>query len=1039
MSRLSLFFLGPPGIECDGVPIKVDTNRAIALLSYLAISGENHRRDRLASLLCPDYDQSRARAILRQNLYVLNKSLGEGWLEVQGEMVGLKGSDDLWLDVDRFHGDLSECRTHGHGSTEVCPQCIKPLTEAVGLYRDDFLAGFTLNDSVVFDDWQFSESQSLHAEVVNALERLVHWHSGREEGSRLEVAIGHARRCLELDRTNEGMHRQLMESYAKTGQRSAALKQYDECVRVLEKELKEAPKDETTSLYQQIKENVFVEEASSLERVSSLGEVSPMETVSPTGEVSPSEREVKTAEVDPPKQEEGPRNNLPVQLTSFIGREREMEEIVRLLTTTHLLTLTGSGGCGKTRLALEVAAQLVGEYEDGVWVVELASLSDPALVPQEVASVLDVSEQPGRSFSDTLSDYLKSKNTLLLLDNCEHLIDACATLSETLLRSCPNLKIIAGSREALGIGGELTYRVPSLSLPDPEELPTLENIRGYEALNLFIERATFNQSTFTVTGENVEALTQICHRLDGIPLALELAAARVKALSLEQILERLDDRFRLLTGGSRTALPRQQTLRSTIDWSYNQLSEKESALFNRTSVFMGGWTLDAAEAICASKGVEDYEVLDLLTQLVEKSLVVIKEASYKGEGVGEARYRLLETVRQYSRDKLADSGEATTLRDRHLEWYLGLAEQAEPELSGLEQVMWLDRLEEEHDNLRAALEWSLGGEKAEEGLRLAGTLFEFWDIRGYTNEGHKWIGGALSKGSKASASVRAKALIGIGQLEQLRWEIDKAKASFEESLALCQEVGDKRGIADSIFYIGLIVKDQRDYERAEDLYKESLALQRELGNKEGIARSLLHLGAIVMETQSNYQRAAELYRESLALYRELGDKRNIARSLRFLGHTELMQGNYERAEALYEEVLALAREGRFKNSIAFALLYLGQVAGYQGDYSRATALLKESLVLIRELGVRWAIDWPIESLAGVAGEQGQLERAARLYGAVEALREAINVPAPIFFRFEHDPNVAAVRAGLGEDTFEAARAEGRAMTMEEAIEFALSQ
>src|SRR5713226_5481995 len=374
-----------------------------------------------------------------------------------------------------------------------------------------------------------------------------------------------------------------------------------------------------------------------------------------------------------------------------------MAAVKQLLSSTALLTLTGSGGCGKTRLALQVAADLLEEYADGVWLVELAPLADPALVPQTVASALGVRDAPGRPLTATLTDYLRSKSLLLVLDNCEHLLEAGAQLADALLRSCPRLRLLASSREGLGIGGEQTYRVPSLSLPDARHLPPLERLRDFEAVQLFADRARLSQATFAVTQANALSVAQVCQRLDGIPLAIELAAARVKALSVEKLNERLDDMFRLLTGGSRTALPRQQTLRALIDWSYDLLSPSEGALLRRLSVFAGGWTLEAAEAVCAGEGVEEWEVLDLLTSLVEKSLVLYEERG------GEGRYRLLETVRQYARDRLLEAGEAEAVRGRHLGFVLRLAEEAEPKLSGPEQVVWLDRLEAEHDNLRAAL------------------------------------------------------------------------------------------------------------------------------------------------------------------------------------------------------------------------------------------------------------------------------------------------------------------------------------------------
>jgi predicted ATPase len=421
-------------------------------------------------------------------------------------------------------------------------------------------------------------------------------------------------------------------------------------------------------------------------------------------------------------------HNLPRQLTSFIGREREMGEVKEFLATTRLLTLTGSGGCGKTRLALQVAADLLEAYADGVWLVELAALADPTLVPQTVASALGVREQPVRPLTETLVDYLQPKVLLLILDNCEHLLTASAQLANALLRSCPRLRMLASSRQGLGIAGERTYRVPSLSLPQPRPLPPVERLTDYEAVRLFVERAVFTQPSFAITDQNAPAVAQVCERLDGIPLAIELAAARVKALPVEKLNERLDDMFRLLTGGSRTALPRQQTLRALIDWSYDLLSEPERALLRRLSAFAGGWTLEAAEAVGVGEGVEEWEVLDLLTSLVEKSLVLYEERE------GEGRYRLLETVRQYARDRLLESEEGEAVRTRHLEFFLHWAEQG----PGLE------RLETEHDNLRAALAWSGAQRQGDVGLRLGGAMGGFWHVRGYWTEGRERLAGVLA-------------------------------------------------------------------------------------------------------------------------------------------------------------------------------------------------------------------------------------------------------------------------------------------------------
>lgn len=686
-------------------------------------------------------------------------------------------------------------------------------------------------------------------------------------------------------------------------------------------------------------------------------------------------------------------NNLPSQLTSFIGREHETAEIKRLLLTTRLLTLTGPGGCGKTRLALHVAAELLEQYPDGVWLAELAALSDPSLLLQTIASVLKVREQAGYTLLTAVLDYLQPRRLLLILDNCEHLIEACAQLGETLLRTCPNVQILATSRELLGITGETAWRVPPLSLPDLARLPSLENLMQYEAIQLFLERVMAASPTFALTSQNAPAVAQICQRLDGIPLAIELAAARVKVLAVEQIAARLDDRFKLLTGGSRIALRRQQTLQATIDWSYELLSEQEQILFRRLSVFKGGCLLEAAEAVCADERVDKYEILGLLSQLVDKSLLL------KEDRGNQARYRLLETVQQYSLEKLRESVEEAALHRRHLDFFVGLAEQAEPELRGADQKIWLEKLEMEHDNLRVALEWSKTDASASElGLRLAGALWAFWEIRGILSEGRAWLEELLraTATSNVSASVRAKALRGAGVLANYQNDHERAHALLQESLALLRQLGDKRGIAVSLNNLGIAARNWGDHAQAAVFYEEGLALWKELGDKRGIAASLVNL-AIVARSQRDYARATTLYEEGLSLFRELSNKLGIAITLNNLGVLAEDQGNYERAVALY----------------------------------------KESLSLHHELGNKLGISGCLSNIAAVAGEQGHPKRAARLFGAAEALREVINASLSSDERAEYDRKVAVVRAKLDEAIFAEAWAQGRVMTLDQAVSYAL--
>ena len=766
-------------------------------------------------------------------------------------------------------------------------------------------------------------------------------------------------------------------------------------------------------------------------------------------------------------------NNLPQQVTSFIGREKEVAEIKALLGKTRLLTLTGAGGAGKTRLSLQVAADLLDGEGDGVWLVELAALSDPALVVQAVADVLGIKEQAGQTIQQTLVAALKPKRLLLVLDNCEHLVGACASLASDLLRSCPGVRILASSREALNVAGEQAYRVPSLSLPDPRQAQTLESVSQFEAVRLFIDRSLQTQPSFQVTNENAPAVAQVCFRLDGIPLAIELAAARVRSLSVEQINVRLDQRFRLLTGGSRTALPRQQTLRSLIDWSYDLLTESEKVLLCRLSVFAGGWTLAAAEAICAGDRIEEWEVLDLLTGLVDKSLVGYEE---------EGRYRLLETVRRYAGDRLTESGGAETIQGRAASYFLRLAEEAEPHLMGPEQVLWLGRLETEHENLRASLAWyEQQPEGAEAGLRLAGALWRFWKVRGHLSEGRQWLSRTLKRGQEdtaetAPSAAQARALNGAGNLADLQGDYDQAQALFEKSLILWRQLADQEGIAGALGNLGGSAARHGDYAAARVLYEESLTVFRGLGNQRVIAALLSNLSSLAF-WQGDYARARALDEESLGLQRKMGDQWSIALLLNNLGKLAILQDDYAEAQTLFEESLTLRRQLRDQSGIAHALADMGSLADAQGDYARARTLFGESLVIHRQMGDQqgiadalanlglvasnqkdnaqarvWhgeslaiqrqmgdqrGIAFNLERLAVIAHGRSQLSQAARLLGAATFLRENIGSPRSPGEQEEMGKLTASVRAALGEEAYAAAWESGRAMTLEQAVEYAL--
>jgi predicted ATPase/class 3 adenylate cyclase len=706
-------------------------------------------------------------------------------------------------------------------------------------------------------------------------------------------------------------------------------------------------------------------------------------------------------------------NNLPQQLTSFIGREREIADLRRLMDNARLLTLTGSGGCGKTRLALQVAAEALEQSPDGVWLVELAPLSDPTLVPQTVANALGLKEESGISLTQTVVDHLQSKHLLLLMDNCEHLLEACAKMFDTLLRGCPGVRVLATSRQGLGLTGEQLYRVPSLQLPDAEKLPSPEQLGQFEAVRLLVDRACLGLPTFTISHKNAAAVAAVCHRLDGIPLAIELAAARVKALPVEQIASRLDDRFRLLTGGNRTALPRHQTLRALIDWSYDLLSEAERKTLTRLSVFAGGWKLEAAEELCGSGAVEDCDVLELLTALVDKSLVLYED------GEDEARYRLLETLRQYGSERLAASGESETLLRRHFEHYLRLAEQAAPELRGTNQSHWLELLESEHDNLRAALDWAL--ERAPEGaLQLSGAVWGFWLRRGYFQEGGHFMDAALSgSGTALPASgsrlkAEARALHGAGTLAGRQWDYVRARCLLERSVTLYRQLGDLQGAAGCLNNLGVFARDQGDYSAARSFHEQSLTIYQELGKTSLTALTLCNLGSLTL-CQGDFAAGRTFLEQSLALSQELGDRSGAAYSLMNLGWLRRSQGDYSAARSFAEQSLNLFQELGERSGVAHSLGGLAQAAGEQGDYAIARSLGQQCLAICREINERGGIGHALGVLGLLARRQGEwaeartfLEesiRISRQLGDQWTLAASLCSLAPLTAR-EEDPGTA---------------------------------
>lgn len=787
----------------------------------------------------------------------------------------------------------------------------------------------------------------------------------------------------------------------------------------------------------------------------------------------------------PPK---APAYSLPIQLTSFIGREREIAEVKRLLSVCRLLTLTGAGGCGKTRLALRVIADLMESHNHGVWFIELAALGDPLLVPQAVAAGLDVREQPGHSILDTLVEHLRSKNNLIVLDNCEHLIEACARLANTLLRACPSLTILVTSREALGIAGETAWTVPSLSLPDVRHQHlTFAALLQYEAVQLFTERAAAAQPSFKLNERDALTVAQVCRRLDGIPLAIELAAARVKVLKTEEIAARLADRFDLLTVGSRTALPRHQTLRAAIDWSYDLLTESERVLLRRLSVFASGCTLGVAEAVCSMQGAESSndvelppafrllpsEILDILSHLVDKSLLLVDTQG------GETRYYMLDTIRQYASEKLVESREDKTLRDRHLEFFVQMAEEGAVKMRSGERPGWTNRLELEQDNLRAAMEWSLARDVAQ-GFRVVGAMLRFWLVRGCFTEGRDWSNRMLAHSNNVPAALKTRALNTAGALAYFQHD-STAHALLEESVELSEEIGDKQLLADALGWLAGIFDLRGDLDKAASLCEKAIALYRVTGDDWDLADQL-HGYSWQMMRRGDYRRGRALNEESLMLFDQTGDRWTKASPLSNLGWIAYSQGDCASARKLCEESLELFQEVGDTNGCALVTNLLGEIARVTGDYVEAAAkyeqsialtpigadvalaskrsglaskganlgfavlhqhddiqahaLFRESMLTARKSDDKYTMALCLNGFAGVALARLETRHAGRLLAASLALLDSSGVQLEHADRIQYESTLAAVREVMDGETFEKASAEGRAMTLQQAIECA---
>ncbi len=724
-------------------------------------------------------------------------------------------------------------------------------------------------------------------------------------------------------------------------------------------------------------------------------------------------------------------NNLPIQPTPFLGRDQEVAAVAALLRQedVRLVTLTGPGGTGKTRLGLQVAAELSEVFPDGVFFVNLAPVSDPAFVLPAIAQVLDVKELGGYALLDLLQEFLREKQVLLLLDNFEQVVRAAVLVAE-LLAACPKLKIVVTSRMRLHVRAEREFAVLPLALPDPKRLLDLQTLAQNEAVALFIQCAQAVKSDFQVSNATAPAVTEVCVRLDGLPLAIELAAARIKLLPPQSLLVRLRHRLAVLTSGARDVPDRQQTLRKTIDWSYDLLDEDEKCLFRRLAVFVGGCTLEATEAVCNAHGDLAVDALDGVAGLVDKSMLW-----QEAQADSEPRFLMLETIREYALERLQASGETEAMRRQHATFFLQLAEEAEPKLRSAEQATWRKRLEVEQDNLRAALSWTLESQEAEMGLWLAGALLAFWRASNQDREGRSWCEQVLAQpGAQARTAARAKALLAAGTTTMFQGDPPEAHRLLEESIAIGREVGRvaKRNLAHALAMLASGALLQGNLSAARELAAEGVRLFREVGEAWGTALALFTLGNATVEL-GDPGTARSFLEESAALFRMIGDKQRLALPLNALGLVALHQGDAAAARAHFEEALAVAQGTGDVQLSADSLTHLGTFALRVGDYQQAAALYQQSLALISTRGHRVKIAEDLAGLAEVANLVGQPERAAQLFGAVEALCEASNIRLSPLRRLEYDRTVESIRARLDAATFAEAWKTGRTMTLDEVL------
>lgn len=972
----------------------ISTTRLQSLLAYLALHKDSSvSRQSLAFLFWPDTSDAQARANLRNLLHKLRSSLPDvdKFLSIDQHTVQWQASSSFTLDVDQF---LSFSRQ----STSI-----PDLKQAVQIYTGDFLPD-------CYEDWAQTYRENLRQTYLSSLEKLLLL-LGEDRNQR--EALEYAQILLRQEPTREETYRHLMDLYAQCGDRASVARIYNTCVTVLERELGLEPSPATQKAYEN-----FISQATHWDL--------PLDS-------------------SPNSLEQHFLHNLPVSLTSFVGRSQEIEQINILLSTNRLVTLCGPGGIGKTRLALTAVRQLLSNYRDGVFMVDLASVNHPGMVTGAIADTLQANDEVRSAGLDGLINLLHGQNLLLLMDNCEHLTAEVGTIVIALLQACPGLRIVATSREALNVYGETVWQVPTLPVPTLSEQIDLQDLTvqtqtwlSNESVELFIERAKSALPTFKPDPKALLTIAGICRRLDGIPLAIEMAAARVKTLTVTQIAQRLDNTLELLKSPSNSMLPRHRTMQAVMDWSYNMLTSRERELFARLSVFTGHFSLQAVEKICQGKGISESEILELLASLVDKSLVGSLPM------IPEARFRLHEITRQYGRQKLDAQRSLLHWQNLHLDYFVHLAEEAEPKLRASAQLEWLNRLDLEQENLRAALHLALqengssNDRYADQAARLAGALWVYWFIRGHFSEGRQMAEQALAlleRTEKPSAAL-GKVLYTAASFALFQGDFARGRNLSQRSLAVSRQHGDAFGEVISYHHFGMIANAQSDLTKAGRYYRRGLKISKRVEDPWLIGVMLNGLGDIAFNSH-HYDKALQYYREKLEIGRQTGDKFQTLYSLSNLVEMALEHDDLKQAAVLTEEELAVSRALGERRGVSFALKHLGCIALRQRDYERAGGYLKHGLQIVWGTRDRATVLEHLVHLVAYEVQVCRFEVAARLLAACEAALSDFPAGYRLPSQDLYEQLIVSIQEQLEKGVFTAAWTLGRLMSLEQAVSFAL--